>query len=132
MPRPDQVYHKRELEKDYCYAQAVKAGNTLYISGCVSWDTDGNVIGEGDMGAQGAAAYTDIKEALEAHGGTFQNVVKETVFTTDMDALEENNHIRTQFYTDAGSGPPASTWIGCTRLADTGMMIEVECIAVIE
>jgi len=132
MPKPSQVYHKRELEKDYCYAQAVKTGNTLYISGSVSWDADGNVMGEGDMGAQVAAAYTDIKETLEAHGGTFQNIVKETVFTTDMDALEENNHIRTKFYEDAASGPPASTWIGCTRLADTGMMIEVECVAVID
>ena len=132
MPKADQIYHKRDLEKGFFYAQAVKAGNTLYISGCVSWDADGNIIGEGDMKAQVAAVYTDLQETLEAHGASFQNVIKETVFTTDMEALEANNDIRTKFYEDAGSAPPASTWIGCTRLAAPELMLEVECIALVD
>ena len=131
MPKANQIYHKRELEKGFYYAQAVKAGNTLYVSGCVSWDADGKIIGEGDMRAQVAAVYTDLKETLEANGASFQNVVKETVFTTDMEALEECNDVRTKFYKDADSAPPASTWIGCTCLAAPGLMLEIECIAVV-
>ncbi len=133
MPNANQIYHKRpELEKGFYYAQAVKAGNTLYISGCVSWDAEGNIIGEGDMKAQIAAVYTDLKEILEANGATFQNVIKETVFTTDIEALEANNDVRIKFYEEAASAPPASTWIGCTRLAAPELMLEIECIALID
>lgn len=131
MPKAEQIYHKRELEKGFYYAQAVRAGNTLYVSGCVSWDANGKVIGEGDMRAQVDAVYTDLKETLAAHGATFEHVVKENVFTTDMEALESHNDLRIKFYTDDGSAPPASTWIGCTCLAVPGLMLEVECIAVL-
>ena len=131
MPSADQIFHKRELEKGFYYAQAVRAGNTLYISGCVSWDAAGNVVGEGDMKAQVKAVYTDLKETLAAHGASFRQVIKENVFTTDMEALEANNDLRMKFYIDDGSAPPASTWIGCTALAVPGLMLEVECIAVL-
>lgn len=132
MPKPSQVFHKRELEKDFYFAQAVKAGNTLYISGCVSWDAAGNIIGKDDMKAQVHAVYTDIKETLAAHGATFQHVMKENVFTTDMEALEANNAVRIKYYVDDGSAPPVSTWIGCSCLAAPGLMLEVECIAVLD
>jgi 2-iminobutanoate/2-iminopropanoate deaminase len=132
MPSAGQVYHKRELEKGFYYAQAVRAGNTLYVSGCVSWDAEGNVIGEGDMKAQVHAVYTDLKETLAAHGATFVHVVKENVFTTDMHALEAHNDVRIAYYRNDGSAPPASTWIGCTSLAVPGLMLEIECIAVLD
>ena len=48
-----------------------------------------------------------------------------------MEALEANNDLRMKFYIDDGSAPPASTWIGCTALAVPGLMLEVECIAVL-
>ena len=131
MPKADQIYHKRELEKGFYYAQAVRAGNTLYVSGCVSWDATGKVIGEGDMRAQVHAVYTDLRETLAAHGATFEHVVKENIFTTGMEALESHNDLRIKFHTDDGSAPPASTWIGCTCLAVPGLLLEVECIAVL-
>ncbi len=133
MPKAKQIYHKRpDLEKGFFYAQACKAGNMLFISGSVSWDAEGNIIGEGDMKAQVTQVYTDLKETLEANGATFQNVIKETVFTTDIEALEANNDIRTRFYEEAASAPPASTWIGCTRLAAPELMLEIECIALLD
>lgn len=67
MPSTDQVFHKRELEKGFYYAQAVKTGNTLYVSGCVSWDAAGSIIGADDMRAQVHAVYSDLKETLAAH-----------------------------------------------------------------
>jgi 2-iminobutanoate/2-iminopropanoate deaminase len=133
MPTLDQIYHKRpELEKGIYYAQTCKAGNMLYVSGCVSWDAEGNIIGAGDMKAQVTQVYTDLKETLEANGVSLQNVIKETVFTTDMDALVANNDIRTRFYTEAESAPPAATWIGCSRLVDPEMLLEIECIALVD
>ena len=133
MPTEDQIYHKRpDLEKGIYFAQACKVGNILYISGCVSWDDQGNIIGSGDMRVQVKQVYTDIKETLEANGISFRNVIKETVFTTDIDALVANNDIRTGFYTDAESAPPAATWIGCDRLVDPELLLEIECIAALD
>jgi 2-iminobutanoate/2-iminopropanoate deaminase len=131
VPKQEQIYQKRELEKALFFSQAVLAGNTLYISGCVSWDAAGTVVGKGDIKAQIQAAYSDLKETLAAHHATFRHVVKETIFTTDMAALAASNELRIKFYRDAGSAPPASTWIGCTTLALDGLMLEVECVAVL-
>jgi|TARA_B110000211_G_scaffold217342_1_gene261127 2-iminobutanoate/2-iminopropanoate deaminase len=130
MPKPNQIYHKRpDIEKGIYYAQACKAGNMLYVSGCVSWDSEGNIIGTGDMTAQVTQVYTDLKETLEMNGLSLKNIIKETVFTTDMDALVANNDVRTQFYLEAESAPPTATWVECTRLVAPEMMIEIECIA---
>jgi enamine deaminase RidA (YjgF/YER057c/UK114 family) len=49
-----------------------------------------------------------------------------------MDALVANNDVRTQFYLEAESAPPATTWIECTRLVAPEMMIEIECIALLD
>ena len=49
-----------------------------------------------------------------------------------MDALGSNNDVRTQFYLEAGSAPPAATWIECTRLVAPEMMIEIECIVLLD
>ena len=133
MPKADQIYHKRpDIEKSIYYAQASKAGNLLFISGCVSWDAEGNIIGPGDMTAQITQVYTDLKETLEANGATLQNVIKETVFTTDMEALLANKDIRTRFYTEAASAPPAATWIGGARLVFPELMLEIECVALLD
>ena len=133
MPKANQIYHKRpNIEKSIYYAQACKAGNMLYVSGAVSWDAEGNIIGAGDMKAQIRQVYTDLKETLEANGASFQNVIKETVFTTDMGALVANNDIRIGFYEEAASAPPAATWIGCASLAFPELMIEIECIALLD
>ena len=133
MPKADQIYHKRpDIEKGIYYAQACKAGNMLYVSGAVSWDAEGNIIGAGDMKAQITQVYTDLKETLEANGASFQNVIKETVFTTDMEALVANNDIRIRFYQEAASAPPTATWIGCACLVFPELMIEIECIALLD
>ena len=102
-----QAFHLRELEKSFPYAQAVKVGKTLYLSGSVSWDQDGQVVAAGDMKAQMRNAYEDIRKTLDAHGATFENIVKETLYTTDIDAAVEAAGVRRQFYGD--STPPAAT-----------------------
>lgn len=127
MARSDQVFHLRELEQSFGYSQAVKVGGTLYISGSVSWDQDGKVLAAGDMAAQMRNAFDDIRQTLEAHGATFENVVKETIFTTDMDAAVEASSIRSEFYGDYG--PPAATWVEVSRLVYAELLIEVEIIA---
>ena len=55
-------------EKEYGYAQAVKVGDTIYVSGQVSHDETGKIVGPGDMEAQMRQAYTNIKKLLAQYG----------------------------------------------------------------
>lgn len=128
MSNAKEVFHLREeLEKSFSYCQAVKVGKTLYISGSVSWDQDGNVLGKGDFKVQIRNAYNEIKKTLEAYGAAFDNIVKETLYTTDMEALKDAAPIRAEFFKNVK--PPASTWAGVTKLAQPGTLIEIEAIA---
>jgi enamine deaminase RidA (YjgF/YER057c/UK114 family) len=101
------------------YAEAILVDNTLYISG---W------IGRGTIAEQLQEIYTSLGNILKAYGATYQNVVKETLFTTDIEAVKNNNAVRKAFYK---GDFPAATWIQITRLfsARPDAQIEVELIA---
>jgi 2-iminobutanoate/2-iminopropanoate deaminase len=122
-----QAYNRRDLEKHVGYSQAVLAGDYLFISGCVSWDTKGNPLHAGDFASQLETVYADIDATLKAHGMDAGNVVKETVYTTDMDALVAANPRRVKYYQHAT--PPASTWVQITRLVHPDLLLEVEITA---
>jgi len=101
------------------YAEAVLVDNTLYISG---W------IGRGTIAEQLQEIYTNLGNILKAYGATYQNVIKETLFTTDIEAVKNNNAVRKAFYR---GDFPAATWVQITRLfsARPDAQIEVELIA---
>lgn len=122
-----QAYNRRDLEKSVGYSQAVLAGDFLFIAGCVSWDMDGKVMHAGDFPAQLEAVYGDIDATLKAHGLDAFHVVKETIFTTDMDAMVAANSRRLAYYKDVA--PPAGTWVEIKRLVDPEMLLEIEVIA---
>lgn len=67
-------------EKEYGYAQAVKVGDTIHVSGQVSHDDKGNIVGRGDMEVQMRQAYENIRKLLTQYGATLNNVVDETLF----------------------------------------------------
>lgn len=73
-------------EKVYGYSQAVKVENTIYISGQVSHDDNGNIVGLGDMQVQMRQAYANVEKVLTQYGATIHNIVDEVLFVTDMDA----------------------------------------------
>ena len=72
-------------KKEYGYAQAVKVGDTIYLSGQVSHDDEGNIMGLRDMEAQMRQAYANIKKVLAEYDATMDNVIDEILFVTDMD-----------------------------------------------
>ncbi|NJS13838.1 MAG: RidA family protein [Sphingopyxis sp.] len=127
MANKDQVFNIRPAEEAFAFSQAVKAGDFLFISGTVSWDHDANPIAPGDMAAQIKVVYDELKLTLEAHGASFANVVKETVYTVDLDQMAANSAIRAKYFADCA--PPAATWIGITRLIHPDLMVEVEMTA---
>jgi enamine deaminase RidA (YjgF/YER057c/UK114 family) len=122
-------YNIRDLETAFAFSQAVRAGNTLYLSGHLSYDEDGDVIGAGDMAAQVETVYRELGQTLEANGASFASVVKESVFTTDMAALIEASGVRKAFFD--GIKGPAATWVEVTRLVPEAALIEVELIAIV-
>jgi len=115
-------------EEEYGYSQAVKVGDTIYLSGQVSHDDKGNVLGEGDMEVQMRATYANVEKVLAQYGATMENVVDEIVFVTDMDAAFA---ARVKMKQEVFSGSPvlASTIVQISRLAFPQLMIEIRCIA---
>ena len=115
-------------EKEYGYAQAVKVEDTIYLSGQVSHDDRGNIVGLRDMEAQMRQAYTNIQKVLAQYGATMDNVVDEVLFVTDMDtAFAAAVKCRREVF----SGTPivASTIVQIQRLAFPELLIEIRCVA---
>ncbi|HEY9387403.1 MAG TPA: RidA family protein [Nitrososphaeraceae archaeon] len=114
-------------EKEYGYSQAVKVDNTIYVSGQVSHDDKGNIVGRGDMEVQMRQAYENIKMVLAQYGATVDNIVDEVLFVTDMDAAFT---ARVKCRQEVFSGNPvlASTIVQIQRLAFPELMVEIRCI----
>ncbi len=115
-------------ENEYGYSQAVKVGDTIYLSGQVSHDDKGNVLGVGNMEAQMRAAYANVGKVLAQYGASMDNVVDEMLFVTDMDAAFA---ARVKMKQQVFSGSPVlgSTIVQIQRLAFPQLMIEIRCIA---
>jgi len=126
-PRIKQVFHLNPYEKDFGYAQAVLIDKTLYVAGSVSVDEQGRLVAAGDMPGQLRAVYTNIRRTLAANGSSFDQVVKETIYTTDMDALLKSADLRLEYY-DKDS-LPTSSWVQVQRLVDPGFLVEIEVVA---
>jgi enamine deaminase RidA (YjgF/YER057c/UK114 family) len=117
-PPAKQRFNLGPWENEIGYAQAVRVGNTLYVSGSV---------GGGEMPAAIRQAFDTIARTLSAHHLGFEHVVKENVFTTDIEALKAHKEVRNAYYK---ADYPAATWVQVARLYDTQHVIEVEVIAV--
>jgi enamine deaminase RidA (YjgF/YER057c/UK114 family) len=117
--RPQRAcFHRSEaVEAEIGYCQAVRSGNRLYISG---------TVGQGEMPVAVRSAYETLKKTLEANGLTFHDVVKENVYTTDLDAFKNSKDIRKAFY---GDSLPAATWVQVQRLFLPSFVVEVELVA---
>jgi len=122
MAKHGQEFNLREAEKIFAFSQSVKSGNMLFISGTLSWDENAEPLGVGDMSTQVQNVYEELLKTLKANGADFSNVVKETVFTRDMEALVEAAPVRAAFFKDCA--PPAAT--------NPELLVEIEMTAVLD
>jgi 2-iminobutanoate/2-iminopropanoate deaminase len=99
------------------YAQAVKIDNVIYISGTVARDVSPEGI---------KRVYQALEKTLQHYGATFQNVVKENLYTTDIEAMKQYNHVRKAFYK---GDFPAATWMQVNRLYMHDARLEIELVA---
>ena len=110
------------------YTDAVRAGNLLFVSGCVALDRDGKLVGEGDVVAQARQVFENIGLCLSAAGASFADVVKVTTFLTDISDRARINPVRQEVF---GETRPASTLVEISALVIPGAKIEVESVAVV-
>jgi 2-iminobutanoate/2-iminopropanoate deaminase len=110
------------------YTDAVRAGDLLFVSGCVSLDERGNVVGEGDVVVQARQVFANIGLILDAAGASFADVVKVTHYLTNIDDRTMINPVRQEFF---GPARPASTLVEVSRLVLPEFLIEVEAVAVL-
>jgi 2-iminobutanoate/2-iminopropanoate deaminase len=127
---PDTLY-RRVVGGHLLYAPVVtvRGGTTIYVSGLVSRDKQGNVIGKGDMAAQIRQVGENLRLSLEAAGATLKDLVRTCTYVTDIDEFFKHVDVRQKYF---GEALPTSSTIGVSRLSHPDFMVEVEAFAVIE
>ena len=110
-------------------SHGVKApvGNMVFTSGQVARNAQGEIVGKGDIKVQTRQALENIKSVLETGGATMEDIVKLTVFVTNVEHFSQIHEVRAEYFkTDY----PASTLVEITALVHPDMLIEIEAIAV--
>ena len=121
--KPEYFLLRPEVEKTYGYSHAVKIGNSIKISGAVSMDENGNPTAVGDLEQQMKNCYADLDKVLKHYGCTFDDVIVENIFTTNMPLFMEFSAYRNFIYTKQF---PTGSWLGVKELALPELMIEIE------
>ena len=106
------------------YSQAVRAGNTLWLSGQIPLDPLTKELVEGGIDVQARRVFDNIKAVLAAAGASFDGVVKTTIFLTDLGHFAEVNKVMTEYFREPY---PARSTVGVAALP-RGAQVEVECI----
>jgi enamine deaminase RidA (YjgF/YER057c/UK114 family) len=127
---PDTLY-RRVVGGHLLYAPVVtvRGGTTIYVSGLVSRDKQGNVIGKGDMAAQIRQVGENLRLSLESAGATLKDLVRTCTYVTDIDEFFKHVDMRQKYF---GEALPTSSTIGVSRLSHPDFLVEVEAFAVIE
>ena len=115
------------VPRGYSHVADVPAGRTVYVSGQVAFDAEGNVVGKGDFRAQAERVFRNLKTALECVGASFADLVKITIYVRDMSQLTTLQDVRESYL---GSGPrPASTLVEVNALVHPDLLLEIEAVA---
>ena len=109
------------------YSWATKVGNTVFVAGQAALDAAGTVVGEGDIRRQTEQTLENIRLTLEAAGATLDDVVKTTVYLTDVAYYGGMNEVYRRYFP---VNPPARATL-LTGLVVQGLLVEIEAIAVI-
>lgn len=109
------------------FSQGIKVGNFIFVSGQVSKKGAGDVVGKGDIRIQTKQCIENLKHVLDAGNATLRDVVKVTVYVTNMKHLEIIHEARAEYF----KAPyPASTLVEVRRFTHRDYLIEIEAIAI--
>jgi 2-iminobutanoate/2-iminopropanoate deaminase len=113
---------------NYKMATRREGGQLLYISGQVARDTNGNVVGTGDMRTQAREVFQNLRQVLQAAGGDLKDLMKITTYITNIEHFPALAEVRSEVFQGE---LPASTLIVVKSLFHPDFLIEVEGIAAI-
>jgi reactive intermediate/imine deaminase len=113
---------------NYKMATRQEGGQLLYISGQVARDTDGNVVGTGDMRTQARQVFQNLRQVLQAAGGDLNNLMKITTYITKIEDFPAVAEVRGEVFQGE---LPASTLIVVKSLFHPDFLIEIEGVAAI-
>lgn len=106
-----------------------RIGDVLILSGQVAVDANMDVVGAGDFDVQAAQVFENMRTILEANGSQLDNIVKVTIYLTDIAYLSKIVELRGKYFTPPY---PASTMIEVSALAFPELLIEIEAIAAVD
>ncbi|HJP34727.1 MAG TPA: RidA family protein [Gammaproteobacteria bacterium] len=124
------IHRDTAWDRKMHYSQAVRVGDTIYVSGQVALDDEGKVVGPGDIVAQTRQAVRNIESILASQGATLRDVVKITVFIANRTpgfVMAYDNTLGEFFPEDC----PASTLVEVKSLVLRELLVEIESVAVI-
>ena len=107
------------------YTDAVRFGDLLFVSGIGPFEEDGSMVGRGDAVEQTKQIFRNLDRVLRAAGASAGDVLKVTVYLTDIEDRAAINPVRQQFF---GTARPASTLVEVSKLAFPGMKVEIEAV----
>ena len=120
---PEYFNLRPKLEKEYGYKHEVKIGDDLKISGAVSMNDSGMIVAPGNMEQQMKNCYSDLEKILKHYGYTYDDVVAENVYTTNMKEFIKVSGFRNSIYKKQF---PTGTWLEVKGLAVEGQLIEID------
>lgn len=109
------------------FSHCLIGGDTVFVSGQHAGNAAGGIDGDGTMVSQATVAFAKIKLLLEAAGATMADVAKLTVYVTDMSQRAGVSEARKKFFK---GDFPCSTLIGISALAQPGLLVEIDAVAV--
>jgi 2-iminobutanoate/2-iminopropanoate deaminase len=113
---------------NYKMATRQEGGHLLYVSGQVARDTEGNVVGKGDMRTQARQVFQNLRQVLQAAGGDLKDLMKMTTYITNIEHFPAVAEVRNEVFQGE---LPASTLIVVKSLFNPDFLIEVEGIAAV-
>ncbi len=123
-----QISTKPDPYAAFNIAQAYQVDNTIYMSGQVALNFEGEIVGVGDIAAQTKQALENIKAVLETVGSGMNKVVKMTTYLTDMANAQQCSEVKSSFF---GAPPPAETLVQISALALPDLLVEIDVIAMV-
>lgn len=123
-----EVINPKNVHWPFGYSHVVKVGDTVWVSGQLPLDQDGNIVGKGDIAVQTDKTYENLQKCLESVGATLNDIVMLGVYVTDLEEYDKTRDIRKKYF---GKYRPATTGMQISKLYFPEAMIEVEATAII-
>lgn len=124
----ERIFSGAPWESQVGYCRAIKAGNTIFVTGTAPIGEDGKTVAPGDAYTQARRCFEIIEAALNSLGADTRHVVRTRMFVTDITRWAEFGQAHKEYF---GKHPPATTMVEVNRLIDPDMLIEVEADAII-